>query len=109
MEFFALSARNHARNPPGGHASRRKKPRILLSGKRQLWASCETTSSNTIDMLRDGTSFPESCGEERDIGSVLEPVKWVDIIRFTGPEKRLGAIPLLGRARLRVPFIESPL
>jgi len=69
----------------------------------------ETTSSNTIDMLRDGTSFPESCGEERDIGSVLETVKWLDIIRFIGPRKRLGAIPILPRVRLRVPVIESPL
>jgi len=69
----------------------------------------ETTSSNTIDMLRDGTSFPESCGEERDIGSVLETVKWLDIIRFVGPRKRLGAIPILPRVRLRVPVIESPL
>ena len=69
----------------------------------------ETTSSNTIDMLRDGTSFPESCGEERDIGSVLEAVKWLDIIRFVGPQKRLGAIPIQTRVRLRVPFIDSPL
>ena len=60
-------------------------------------------------MLRDGTSFPESCGEERDIGSLLEPVKWVDIIRFIDREKRLGAIPFRTRARLRVPFIDSPL
>jgi len=69
----------------------------------------ETTSSNTIDMLRDGTSFPESCGEERDIGSVLETVKWLDIIRFIDPLKRLGAIPILPRARLLVPFFDSPL
>ena len=69
----------------------------------------ETTSSNTIDMLRDGTSFPESCGEERDIGSVLETVKWLDIIRFIDPLKRLGAIPILTRVRLLVPFIDSPL
>jgi len=69
----------------------------------------ETTSSNTIDMLRDGTSFPESCGEERDIRSVLETVKWLDIIRFIGPQKQLGAIPILTRVRLRVPFIDSPL
>ena len=60
-------------------------------------------------MLRDGTSFPESCGEERDIGSVLEPVKWVDKIRFIGGWKRLTAIPFATRARLRVPFIDSPL
>jgi hypothetical protein len=40
---------------------------------------------------------------------VLETVKWVDIFPFTGPRKRLGAIPFWTRARLRVPFIESPL
>jgi len=98
-----------ARNPPGGHASRRKKPRILLIGKWQLEASYETTSSNTIDMLRDGTSFPESCGEERDIGTVLETVKWLDIFRFVGPRKRLVAIPFAARVRLQVPVIDSPL
>jgi len=69
----------------------------------------ETTSSNTIDMLRDGTSFPESCGEGRDIGSLLEPVKWLDTIRFIGARKRLAAIPFVTRARLRVPVIDSPL
>jgi hypothetical protein len=98
-----------ARNPPGGHASRRKKPRILLIGKWQLLASLETTSSNTIDMLRDGTSFPESCGEGRDIGSLLEPVKRLDKIHFTGRDERLAAIPFVTRARLRVPVIDSPL
>jgi len=74
MEFFALQLLIHARNPPGGHAERRKKPRVFLFGKQQLLASYDPAAPNSIDMLRDGTSFPESCGEERDIGSVLETV-----------------------------------
>ncbi|MEN2792522.1 hypothetical protein ABC974_23040 [Sphingomonas oligophenolica] len=69
----------------------------------------ETTSSNTIDMLRDGTSFPESCGEEGDIGSVSEPVNSSETFRFIDAPQRLGPIPSATRVRLRVPFIESPL
>jgi hypothetical protein len=60
-------------------------------------------------MLRDGTSFPESCGEERDIGSVLETVNSPVTFRFIDAPERLGPIPFEARVRLRVPFIESPL
>jgi hypothetical protein len=74
--------------------------------KQQLLASYEPIAPNSIDMLRDGTSFPESCGEVRDIGSVLETVKCRAQNRFVGSQERLGAIPVLGRGRLRVPFIE---
>jgi len=108
MEFFALSTecfgqKFRARSPPGGHAERRKKPRVFLFRKPQLRASYETTTSNTIDALRDGTSFPESCGEERDIGSVLESVKW-PFAEKIWPQKNLvtgksGGVPDRG-ARL---------
>ena len=60
-------------------------------------------------MLREGTSFPESCGEERDIGSVLETVNSARRIRFVGTGERFGPIPVFPRVRMRVPFIESPL
>ena len=75
--------------------------------KQQLLASYEPLASNSIDMLRDGTSFPESCGEVRDIGSVLETVKCRAQNRFVGSQERLGAIPVFQRVRIWVPFIEA--
>ncbi|WP_353204736.1 hypothetical protein [Sphingomonas sp.] len=54
---------------------RHKKPLILRTGEATAaFGVFETTNPNTIDALRDGTSFPEECGEENHIGSVLEPV-----------------------------------
>jgi hypothetical protein len=50
---------------PGGHARDAKKPHVILSGKQQLVGVYETKIPNTIDALRDGTSFPEDCGERR--------------------------------------------
>src|SRR5947208_1726124 len=75
---IGVSLKLRAPDPRGGHASRRKKPLIQLpfpAVDGQLPASCEPTASNSIDPVRDAESFPESCGEERDIGSVLESVK----------------------------------
>jgi len=34
----------------------------------------EPTTPHSIDALRDGASFPGSCGKGRDIGVVLEIV-----------------------------------
>ena len=50
---------------PGGHASNAKKPHVILIGKQQLVGVYETRIHNTIDALRDGTSFPEDLGEQR--------------------------------------------
>jgi len=66
------------RIPEAGTHRDAKKPRIQLpfpAVDGQLPASCEPTASNSIDPVRDAVSFPESCGEVRDIGSVLESVK----------------------------------
>lgn len=50
---------------------RRKKPLILRMGEATAaFGVFEATFPNTIDALRDGTSFPEECGEESHIGGV---------------------------------------
>jgi hypothetical protein len=118
MEFFALQLviscpeKTRAGNfVPGIHRAgtlkRRKKPLVFLPGKQQLLASYDPIAPNSIDMLRDGTSFPESCGEGCDIGSVLETVNSARRIRFVGAHERFGSILVFARVRLRVPFIES--
>jgi hypothetical protein len=59
-----------------GTRQRHKKPLILRASEAMAaFGVFETTIPNTIDALRDGTSFPEDCGEERDIGTVLDSVK----------------------------------
>jgi hypothetical protein len=95
MEFFALPARISCPDSTGRARQRRKKPPVFFFRKQQLQASYETTTPNSIDMLRDGTSFPEICGEMRDIGMVSDTVKWADAFRFIGTTQRLAAIPRL--------------
>jgi hypothetical protein len=57
-------------SPGRARLETQKAARSPWGGKRQLQRPCETTTLNPIDMLRDGTSFPESCGEESHIGGV---------------------------------------
>jgi hypothetical protein len=76
--FCLVSFKFVPRIPEAGTQCDAKKPLILLpfpAVDGQLLASCEPATSNSIDPVRDAVSFPESCGEERDIGSVLERVK----------------------------------
>jgi hypothetical protein len=75
MEFFALPARMSC--PESTGRARMKTQKAASSPLRKTAASgvYETSTPNSIDMLRDGTSFPESCGGRRDIGGLLESVK----------------------------------
>jgi hypothetical protein len=76
--FCLVSLKFVPRIPEAGTHRDTKKPLIQLpfpAVDGQLLASCEPAASNSIDPVRDAVSFPESCGEERDIGSVLESVK----------------------------------
>jgi len=69
MEFFASSTRI------SGTPETKKAAFHPVVGAAALGVS-ETMAFYSIETLRDGVSFPESCGERLLIESVLETVKW---------------------------------